>query len=475
MANPVFSFRRWSVGLIALMLVLGLAACGGGNNNAGSSADTSGSGTNVSENSGNAAPADSDDGKDNAEKITLSFFTNNSDRTTGQGKVEQILIDQYMKEHPNITIKVETLSPDPQFQDKIKVYNASNKLPDIISSWGNTNYLNPLVSNNALAEINRDDLKDAGFIPAALDGFSIDGKLYGLPRNSDFWVVYYNKQIFADNNLQVPTTEDELFAVIDKLKEKKIVPIAMDGQDAWTSGIWFDTLVQRASGTWDTSHAAMDRSGSFKDPAVTAAAEAMQKWIKAGAFGLGFLNQDYGTARNVFGQGKAAMFMMGEWEMGMASDENFPEDIRSNMGAFPLPAINGGKGAPDDLAAWFGGGYSVSNQSEHKAEAIQFLQWMFRPEGWAKEVWVNGVTFPAQKYDQFVTGNETNVQKDLTAIFSHAASYSGTVNQDKFTPDTQKAYYDAIQKLEGMSITPDEFANTIDQAADKSAKDKAGE
>ncbi|MCD1261160.1 extracellular solute-binding protein [Paenibacillus athensensis] len=451
------NMKKAAIGLTILSTVAALTACGGNSTDTGSSATSTAAAT--------AAATDKP-----AEKVTLTFFTNNSDRTAGQGKIEQELIDQYTKEHPNVEIKVETLSPDPQYQDKIKVYNASNNLPDIISSWGNSSFLGPLLSNNSLAEIDRDSLKDAGFIPAALDGFSANGKLYGFPRNSDFFVLYYNKKIFADNGIQVPKTTADLKAAIDKLKANKIVPIAMDGQDPWPSGIWFDTLVQRASGTWDVSHKAMDRSGSFKDPAVVTAATEMQNWIKAGAFGDGFLNNDYGAARNMFGQGKAAMYMMGEWEMGIATDANFPDEVKNNIGAFSFPTIDGGKGTTDDLTAWFGGGYSVSNNSKHKKEAIDFLTWMFRPDGWAKSVWQAGVTFPAQKYDQFQTGKETPVQKDLTTIFNTAKSYSGTVNQDKFTPDTLKTYYDTIQKLESDKINPQDFSNSIDDTADKSSK-----
>lgn len=461
--------------LMALTLALTAltaSACGGNNNDGGKgnasppvSSESASPSVQASE-----EPSATPEPSKAPEPYTLTFYTNNSDRTVGQGLMEQTLIDQYTKENPHVTIKVETLSPDPQFQDKIKVYNASNSLPDIFTAWGNTNFLTPLINSGALAEIDRSALGEHGFIEAALDGFSKDGKLYGLPRNSDFFALYYNKKIFADNGISVPATEAELFAAFDKLKAKNIVPIAMDGRDQWVSGLWFDNLVQRASGTYDTSKKAMDRTGSFKDPAVVKAAETMQKWIDAGAFGKGFLNQDYGAARNMFGQGKAAMYMMGEWEMGMASDENFPQDVRDNIGAFPFPTIDGGQGKTTDITAWFGGGYAVANNSKHKAEAIAFLTWMFKPENWAKGVWQGGITFPGQKYDQFMTGKETAVQNDLSAIFNNATSYSGTVAQDKFTADTQKTFYDALSQLELKKLAPDQFASAIDDAAAKSAE-----
>lgn len=447
--------KKAGLSAAALIMAFGLAACGNSNNKSEST---------VSNNNSESTATNSGEGNNAAkDPYTLTFFTNNSDRSVGQGKLEQDLIDQYVKENPNVKIKVETLSPDSQYQDKIKIYNASGELPDIISSWGSSAFLKPLVDSGALAEIDRSTLADAGFVEGSLESFTFGDKLYGFPRNSDFWVIYYNKKIFADNDIQVPTTEADLLKAIDVLEAKKIIPIAMSGRDTWTSSLWLDTMLQRVAGNWDVA-----KNGNFDDPVTVAAATAMQRWIDAGAFGTGFLSQDYGAARNMFGQGKAAMFMMGEWEMGMASDTNFPDDVRNNIGAFTFPTLEGGKGTTSDLGAWFGGGYSVSNKSEHKAEAIQFLTWMFEPENWAKGVWQNGITFPAQKYDQFMTGQETPVQEDLSKIFNNASSYSGIFAHDTFTADATKLFEDAIQMLEIGKINPSEFSKAIADATKKS-------
>lgn len=437
--------KKAGLGATALMMTFGLAACGGSDN-----ANTTNASDNDSVNSASK------------ESFTMTFFSNNSDRTVGQGKMEQDLIDKYMEENPNVTIKVETLSPDSQFQDKMKVYNAADELPDIFASWGSDTVMKPLVDSGAVAEIDPSTLADAGFVDGALESFTYDDKLYGFPRNSDFWVIYYNKQIFADNGIEVPATEADLLKAIDILNAKKIIPVAMSGRDVWTSGTWLASMLQRVTGSWDLA-----KSGEFDDPATVTAATTMKKWIDAGIFGSGFLNQDYGAARNMFGQGKAAMFMMGQWEMSMATDANFPEEVRNNIGVFPIPTLEGGKGKNTDLGAWFGGGYSVAEKSEHKEEAIQFLTWMFKPEHWAKGVWDNGITFPAQKYT--LSGNETPLQKDLSQIFSEASSYSGKVAADSFTAEANKQYTDAIQSLEFGKMTPEEFSKEIAAAVEKSA------
>ncbi|QGQ96377.1 extracellular solute-binding protein [Paenibacillus psychroresistens] len=402
---------------------------------------------------------------------SIKFFSNNPDRKAGQGYAEQLLIDQYMKENPHIKITAETLSPDPQFQDKLKIYNATNDLPEMTMMWGGARYLSPLVKNEALVTFTKEDFAGQGFIDAAFAPFTLDGKIYAIPKNTDFLVLYVNKKLLADNGLEPPKTESDLFKITETLKAKNIVPIALDGRDAWPLGLLFDAVVARQSGSFEIYQKAMDRTGSFKDPAVISGAKKIQDMAKAGMFGTGFLNLDYGGARNLFGQGKAAMYLMGEWEMGISTDANFPEDVRNNMIVIPYPASDDGKGKTTDLLAWFGGGYSVSSKSENSAEAKKFAIWMFKKENWARTVWQNGITFPAQAYEEFNTGKETQVQKDLTSILSTATVFSGTSSQDKFSTATSKSYLDQITQLIALKSTPEKFAEEIDAIADKSFKE----
>jgi raffinose/stachyose/melibiose transport system substrate-binding protein len=451
--------------IAVLLLSISLSACGG------SKKDISTESASPKATAAPMATAAATKAPDSNKQISFTFFTNNPDRKAGQGYAEQFLMDQYMKENPNVKITAETLSPDPQFQDKLKIYNATNALPEMTMMWGGSRYLSPLVKNEALVTFTKEDFAGQGFIDAAFDPFTLNGKIYGIPKNTDFLVLYVNKKILADNGLEPPKTESDILKITDKLKSKGIVPIALDGRDAWPLGLLFDAAVSRASGTYDTYHKAIDRTGSFKDPAVISGAKKIQDMVKAGAFGTGFLNLDYGGARNLFGQGKAAMYLMGEWEMGLSTDANFPAEVRDNMIAIPYPASDDGKGKTSDLLAWFGGGYSVASKPANSAEAKKFAIWMFKKENWAKTVWQNGITFPAQAYAEFNTGKETQVQKDLTSILSSAKVFSGTNSQDKFSTSTSKSYLDEISKLLALKSTPETFAAAIDAIAEKSFKE----
>ncbi len=47
-----------------------------------------------------------------------------------------------------------------------------------------------------------------------------DGVLDTIPLETDFWLIYYNKQLFAKKNVEVPQTFDEMLAAARTLTDK---------------------------------------------------------------------------------------------------------------------------------------------------------------------------------------------------------------------------------------------------------------
>ncbi|MWC29294.1 ABC transporter substrate-binding protein [Paenibacillus sp. MMS18-CY102] len=445
--------KKPTVFLAALLILLSIIAC----SNSRTSGITGGSGiqSNSSQNEGeNGEP----------QMTTLRLFTALSDRMNGAGKVEQAIIDRYMLEHPSIKIEVEALQDEP-YKSKMKIYSSTNSLPDIIQTWGQPSFIKPLIDHHMLLELPANKFADSGFIKGATEGFSQDGKLYGLPRSTDYLVFYYNKKIFADNGLSVPTSFEQLKAVVKALRAEGINPIAVNGMDRWVFPIWFEYTQQRQSGSFDRMDDALARKVKFTEPGFVAAARQMQELAQAGGFADGYLTTDYGAARNLFGQGNAAMYLVGNWELGIATDANFTPQFRQYVGAFPYPAS--AKGAATDVAAWFGGGYSVSSASKHTAEALQFLEYFFKPEHWANTLWESGVGTPASRF--VMSGKETALQQELFEIFSSMKSSSGTPVLDTSTADWKEAMMDLNAKLLLGQLTPEQFTEELDKAADIAA------
>ena len=128
-----------------------LTGCGGGSATGGDS-----DGETAKTEASNDAGESSDGGE-----ITLKWFSNLPDRNNGQGLVEQMIIDEYMEENPNVKIEVEALDEE-AYKTKFKAYSMEG-MPDVVSIWGQPSFLDEVLDAGVLAELNESDYADYGF------------------------------------------------------------------------------------------------------------------------------------------------------------------------------------------------------------------------------------------------------------------------------------------------------------------------
>lgn len=400
--------------------------------------------------------------KDNKEDgtVTIKVFSNLPDRKNGQGLVEQKIIDEYMAANSNVIIKVEALDEE-AYKTKFKAY-AMDGMPDVVSIWGQPSFLDEVLEAGVLAELNEADYADYKFFAGSLEGFKKDGKLYGLPRNTDVQIIYYNQKMFKDNGWTVPKTYEELISLCGEIKAAGIVPMAMDGGDGWPLACFLTDILVKVAGT-DYSNVVSKAisKADFTAPEIVRATEILRECAEAGMFQTGYDSQDYGTAMNLFTNGQAAMFSMGSWECSMALNKDIAEDVRTNIRAFTLPVVKNGKGKAGDIAAWNGGGYAVSASSEVKEEAIKFLNYMYQPDKLSKYGWENGVGMSAQDQTEYLTGTESELQLQVMDLVNNATSVSGTPMNDCGPAAFKTAIESEIQGVSNGSTSVQDFLKTI--------------
>ncbi|WP_110930425.1 ABC transporter substrate-binding protein [Paenibacillus bouchesdurhonensis] len=444
--------RRATVKLLltTLVMVILLAACGSNDN-------------------GNSGSNSATDSAEQAKKVTLRFFSNLPDRKTGQGLAEQTIIDNFMKENPNVKIEVEALGGEAQ-GNKLRTYMASNEPIDITMVTGGAN-LDTLRQAGYVKELNPADYSgdEFGFLPGSFQNFTFDGKLYALPRNSDFEIIYYNKKLFEDNGIQVPTTIDELIASAKEFRAKGIIPMSMFGKDLWNLGEMYQNIVARVSGDQQAILDAVEGKLSFKDdPAFLEGAKIFKQLVDAGLFQDGFMTADYGMSQNLFTQGRAAMWYSGSWEAGMATNNDLSEEFRANLNVASFPVVEGGKGKATDLQAWNGGGLALVAASKHPEEAKKFFDYMMSAQQWPKYGWELGGLFPAQKFE--LTGDEPEVQRKMNDMLGNATSTPGSSWIDHGTA----AFKDDTNNLFGAfasgSITPEQLIDKLQEVSEKQRK-----
>jgi raffinose/stachyose/melibiose transport system substrate-binding protein len=122
------------------------------------------------------------------------------------------------------------------------------------------------------------------FMPAGISQATYKGKIWAMPvENVAVAMVFYNKKVFADNGIQVPTTLTELEAAADKLKAKGIYPFSLANKTKWTGSIYYMYLVDRIGGPEVFANAAnRQNNGTFEDPTFTQAGAKIQEWVNKG-------------------------------------------------------------------------------------------------------------------------------------------------------------------------------------------------
>ncbi|AUR08838.1 ABC transporter substrate-binding protein [Phaeobacter inhibens] len=142
----------------------------------------------------------------------------------------------------------------------------------------------------------------------------------------------YNKDAFAELGVNVPETEDEFFAALEKIKEDgNYAPLAMGTNDQWEAAtMGYNNIGPNYWKGEEGRLALIAGEQKLTDDQWVAPYETLSKW---GAYmGDGYEAQTYPDSQNIFTLGRAAIYPAGSWEI---SGFNTQADFA--MGAFKPP------------------------------------------------------------------------------------------------------------------------------------------
>jgi raffinose/stachyose/melibiose transport system substrate-binding protein len=280
-----------------------------------------------------------------------------------------------------------------------------------------------------------------------------------------------NKGLFEQAGVPLPTTWEDVIASVPKFKALNVAPLSTDGMEGLPLCIFFDNILERLNGDFTRNYNAIDRVNGvkFTDPDFIQAATYIQDLVKAGVFISNLTTSDYGDSQNQFIQERAAMYRMGSWEMGMATNTGFPESFRDNLDVIKFPVIQGGKGTADDPMVWFGGNFVVSANSKNKDLAVKYIK--FLAERFGAYCWESGAGFPAQKVNP--QPSDSMVSKKLLQFSGEAKKISGKAPGLDYgkTNVFKEEYQELIRQLCALIITPQDFCQKLDAAAEADSRE----
>ena len=188
-----------------------------------------------------------------------------------------------------------------------------------------------------------DIINDNGFDEYAdqayFDTFAQDGKIYGMPIGGvTVWqTLYVNNDIFKANNLEYPTTMEELQEVSQKLREAGIEPLAVGDKDGWPALLLLGDLYLQQTGYDSVDKLNRGEVKFADDPYMKSAMETLADLGSSNVFMSGFASSDQNEAIQSWAAGQVAMLYNGSWWTGTAGGT----DLGFEIVPIKLPMMQG--------------------------------------------------------------------------------------------------------------------------------------
>jgi multiple sugar transport system substrate-binding protein len=208
------------------------------------------------------------------------------------------------------------------------------------------------------------DLVESDFSAAGLQYAKNDkGQMHSLPWSVDYFILYYNKEIFAKKNDAVPKTFDEMVAAADKLTGDGVYGFVGRGLRNANMTLWTNFFLNYGGEF-------LDAKGNIltDGPEAIEATKLYQRLLtKVAPPGVAGFNWMESMA--AFTQGRAAMWIDGVGWAPPVEDPNASR-IVGKVGYVMVPA--GPKGS---YSATYGDGIGIAQASKNKEAAYLLCQW----------------------------------------------------------------------------------------------------
>lgn len=401
-------------------------------------------------------------GGDSDDSTLTIWHYENEDSAMGKAWAEAIKI--FEEENPDVTVDVEKQTFE-QIQKNAKIVLTGDDVPDVMEfNKGNATagqlaaqgLLTPLT--DAATERGWDEKLTGSLATTATydeQGLMGSGEWYGVPNYGEFVGVYYNKDMFAEHGLEMPTNLDEFEDVLAAFKKEGITPLAEAGAEYPLGQLWYELVLAYGDRTLVDDYQLFADDVDFHNEAMTQATEKLDEWIDKGYIAsdsAALTAEDMGVS---FIDGTYPLMVSGSWWFGRLATE-----VEADWGQFNFPGNTLHTGSSGNL-------WVVPANADSPSLAEEFIDITLRPE-------VQNIL--AVEGGLPVAGDASVIEDERTRELTE--NFQAILDEDglAYYPDWPVAgYYDVIvselQSLVNRSKTPDEVLDGLQSSYDDGKAD----
>ncbi|MFR8226856.1 MAG: ABC transporter substrate-binding protein [Lachnospirales bacterium] len=316
--------KKVAAAAMASTMVVSLAACGSNDTAATTAAS-------AADSTATEALADSKEETKAAEgeKVTLSITTWDYDSSPQFSAV----VEAYEEQNPNVEIKVIDTSAD-EYNNSLGIsLSAAQPDPDVIfvKDMGSMLQMADKQQLLPLDDFIKNDNVDTSVYNGAFEQLQYNGVTYGMPYRNDWYVLYYNKDLFDAAGVEYPSNDmtwEEYYDLAAKMTSGEGSAKVYGTHDHTWQALVTNWAVQ------DGTHTVVEKDYSFLKP-----------WYEDTlALQEGGYMQDYATLKtanihysSVFKNQQCAMMPMGTWFIATMEQSRQEGETDFNWGVARIP------------------------------------------------------------------------------------------------------------------------------------------
>jgi raffinose/stachyose/melibiose transport system substrate-binding protein len=309
------------------------------------------------------------------EGASISYLIDNGEPTL---VVAEAMVEEFESQNPDIQVEIETRPQGAEGDNLIKTRLATGEMNDVFSYNAGSLFqaLNP---DQTLV-----NLDDQPWVDKLDENFSrsvgTENGVYGVPVGQAFsGAIIYNKDVYAELGLEVPTTWDEFIANAEAVKDAgDIAPIVQTYGDTWTSQLFvlgdFNNVLAEDP-EWAEKYTANE--AKYVDQPALAGFEKLEEVHEKDLLNEDFASALYADGVSMVATGEGAHYPILTNAAQQLAATN--PDATDAVGTFPIP---GDSADSNGLTVWMPNGLYIPKSTEgaNLEAAKKFLEFAASPE-----------------------------------------------------------------------------------------------
>ncbi|GAA1485087.1 MULTISPECIES: ABC transporter substrate-binding protein [Brachybacterium] len=370
----------------------------------------------------------------------------------------------FQESHPGVTVEMTAIQDDP-YKQRIQVLTAARTLPDVYFLWPGS-YGEQFAKADLtydLTEVMSDGWADS-LSSIAVNAYSYEDRNYAIPISMSGKYMVYNQAMFAEHDVEVPETFEDLLALCDALREAGVTtPIAMGNQAMWPGVHYLTSLVAKLVPQEEFERDLEPATATFSHAGYAQSfANLHELAVRGFTPSANGISND--SAKAAFLNSQAPMMYSESNQFSSFREKNgAPPELAQNWDFFPFPSIPDGAGNDESLTG-APDGFAINPDSTKVDLAIDFLRMITSPE-------MAAAMLEMRDRPSVVLGAETLVD-DVQPQLSQALEHLDSIEQFNVwldmeaKPQVAQAWLTAGQTAISGARSPEQIVQDLKEVSD---------